>query len=69
MNAAMVRVGAGVRLHVGVLGAEELLAPVAGEVLGVVDHVVAAVVALGRIALGVLVGEHRALRLEHRAAT
>src|SRR5262249_62154226 len=34
-------------------------------VLGVVDDVVAAVVALAGVALGVLVGEHRALRLEH----
>ena len=42
-------------------------ARVAREVLGVVDDEVAAVVALGRVALGVLVGEHRALRLEHRA--
>ena len=66
MNAAMVRVGAGVRLHVRVLGAEQRERALRGEVLGVVDDVVAAVVALGRIALGVLVGEHRALRLEHR---
>ena len=39
---------------------------VAGELLGLVDHEVAAVVALARVALGVLVGEHRALRREHR---
>ena len=39
---------------------------VAGELLGLVDHVVAAVVALARVALGVLVGEDRALRREHR---
>ena len=38
----------------------------AGELLGFVDDEVAAVVALGRIALGVLVGEHRSLRGEDR---
>ena len=38
-----------------------------GELLGLVDDEVAAVVPLGRIALRVLVGEHRALRLEHGA--
>ena len=37
-------------------------ARVAGELLGLVDDEVAAVVALARVALGVLVGEHRALR-------
>ena len=61
-----VGVGARVRLHVGVLGAEQLAQAVAGELLDLVDHEVAAVVALRRVALGVLVGEHRALRGEHR---
>ena len=56
------------RLHVGVLGAEDLLAAVDGELLDLVDDVAAAVVARARRALGVLVGEHRAGRLEHRAA-
>ena len=61
-----VRVGARVRLHVGALGAEERARAFARQVLGVVDDVVTAVVALAGIALGVLVGEHRALRFEHR---
>ena len=65
-NAAMLALAPGVRLHVGVLGAEQLAEPVAGEHLGLVDHEVAAVVALRRVALGVLVGEHRALGGEHR---
>ena len=55
-----VGVGAGVGLHVGVLGAEQRLGPLAGQVLDLVDDLVAAVVALARVALGVLVGEHRA---------
>ena len=55
-----VGVGARVRLHVGVLGAEQRLDALAGEVLDLVDDLVAAVVALAGIALGVLVGEDRA---------
>ena len=63
------RVGlrAGVRLHVGVLGAEQLLGAVDRELLAHVDVLAAAVVAPARVALGVLVREHRALRLEHGA--
>src|SRR5207248_2437570 len=62
-------VGGGPRvgLHVRVLRAEQLLAARARELLDVVDDVVAAVVALARIALGVLVGEDRTRRLEHLA--
>src|SRR5439155_3492120 len=56
-----------VRLHVGVVGAEQRRAPVAREVLDLVDHVVAAVVALPRVALGVLVRQHRAGGLEDLA--
>ena len=57
---------AGVRLDVGVLGPEQLLGAVDRELLGDVDVLAAAVVALARVALGVLVGQHRALALEHR---
>jgi hypothetical protein len=57
---------AGVRLHVGVVGPEERLGPVDRELLDLVDPLAAAVVALPRVALGVLVREHRAGRLEHR---
>ncbi len=52
-----VGVGAGVRLDVGVLRPEELLGPLDGQRLGLVDELVAAVVALARVALRVLVGE------------
>ena len=57
--------GARVRLHVGVVAAEELLGAVAGEVLDHVGELASAVVALGGIALGVLVGEDRGGRFEH----
>ena len=43
------------RLHVGVLGAEQLLGAVDRQLLDVVDDHVPAVVALARVALGVLV--------------
>ena len=59
---------AGVRLHVGVFGAEERLGALDGQRLDHVDVLAAAVVALARIAFGVLVGEHRAGRFEHRRA-
>ena len=53
-----VRLRAGVRLHVDVLGAEELLGPFDGQPLDDIDELAAAVVALAGIALGVLVREH-----------
>ena len=62
---AHVGVGAGVRLDVGVLGAEQRPGPLDGERLDAVDDGVAAVVALARVALGVLVGEHRTHRPDH----
>src|SRR5205085_10048856 len=60
-------VGGGPRvgLHVGVLGAEELLAARSRQLFDLVDDVVAAVVALAGVALGVLVGEDRARGLQH----
>ena len=60
-----VRLRARVRLDVRVLGAEELLRAVDRELLDLVDDLAAAVVALARVALGVLVRRHRADRLEH----
>ena len=60
-----VRLRAGVRLHVGVLGAKERLRAVDGQLLDAIHEFAAAVVALARIALGVLVGEDRAHRFEH----
>ena len=57
---------AGVRLDVRVLGPEQLLGAVDRQLLGDVDELAAAVVALAGIALGVLVRQHRPLALEHR---
>ena len=61
-----VGLGAGVRLDVGVLGAEERLRAIDRQLLDDVDVLAAAVVALAGIALGVLVGQHAALALEDR---
>ena len=47
------------------LGAEERLRPVDRELLADVDFLAAAVVAAAGVALGVLVGEHRAGSVEH----
>ena len=61
-----VGVGPRVRLHVGVRRAEQRLGPLPGELLDLVDDLVAAVVPLARVALAVLVREHRARRPQHR---
>ena len=58
---------AGVRLDVGELGAEQGLRTVAGEILDDVGVLAASVVATARVALRVLVGEDRTLRLQHGA--
>ncbi|MCY1438595.1 hypothetical protein D9M71_548010 [compost metagenome] len=60
--------GAGVRLDVGVVGAEQLLGAIDGQLLDLVDVLAAAVVALGRITLGVLVGQPAALCLHDALA-
>ena len=63
-----VGLAAGVRLDVDVLGAEELLRAVAGQVLDHIDVLAAAVVPPAGIAFGVLVREHAAGRLHDRGA-
>ena len=57
---------AGMRLHVGVLGAEQLLGALARQVFDDVGELAAAVVALAGIAFGVLVGEDAAGGFEDR---
>ena len=59
---------AAVRLDVGEAAAEQLLGALDREALGDVDVFATAVVAPPGIALGVLVGQHRALGGEHRRA-
>ena len=45
------------RLHVGILCIEELADAVDGKLLHLVHHLTAAVVALARVALGILIGQ------------
>ena len=61
-----VRLRAGVRLDVRVVGAEELLRAVDRELLDLVDDLAAAVIALARVALRVLVRRRRADCLQDR---
>ena len=65
---AHVGLRAGVRLDVGVLGAEQRLGARDGERFGDVHELAAAVVALARVALGVLVREDRSGGFEYRRA-
>ena len=55
------------RLHVGELAAEQLGDPLDRQILGDVDELAAAVIALTRQALGIFVGENRALRFQNGA--
>jgi hypothetical protein len=64
----LVRLRARVGLHVGVVAAEQFFGARDGERFGLVDEGAAAVIAAAGIAFGVFVGQHRALRFEHRAA-
>ena len=64
----LVHLAAGVRLHVGEIRAEQFFGAIDRERLGDVDPFAAAVIARARIAFGVFVGHHRALRFQHRAA-
>ncbi len=58
--------GAGMRLQVGMVGAEECLGPLDPDLLGPVDHLATAVITPAGIALGVLVRQCRAECGEHR---
>ena len=58
----------GMRLHIGVTRAKQLFCAVDGQLLGDIDIFTTAVITPRRIAFGILVGEHRALRLHHPRA-
>src|SRR5262249_51911322 len=60
--------GPGVRLHVGVLGAEQPAHALERQLFRHVHELAAAVVALARQALGVFVVHHRAERFQHGVA-
>src|SRR5262245_48455552 len=56
------------RLHVGKLGAEELLCTIDGKLLDDIDVLATAVVTLSRIAFGIFIGEHATGGLHHSRA-
>ena len=62
----LVRLRAGMRLHIGERAGEQPLRPVDRELLGDIDVDAAAIVAPARVALGIFVGQDGALRLQHR---
>ena len=57
----------GMRLHVGEAAAEEPLGAVDRQRLGDIDKFAPAVISAAGITFGIFVGQHRALRFEHRA--
>ncbi|MCY1174795.1 hypothetical protein D9M73_150070 [compost metagenome] len=59
---------AGVRLNVGVIGAEQFFCTIDCKLLDDVYVLATTVVALARVAFGVLVGQYRALSFHHRRA-
>jgi hypothetical protein len=63
---SLIRLGAGVRLHIGERAVEQPLGAVDGEFFDHIDIFAAAVIAPSRIALGIFVGENRSLRLQDR---
>ncbi len=63
----LVRLGAGMRLDIGKRAGEELFGAGDRQRFGDVDKFAPAVIAAPGIAFGVFVGQHRALRFEHRA--
>ena len=56
------------RLDVGVIGTEQLLGPVDGQLLDHINVLATAVVTLARITFGVLVGQAAALGFHHPLA-
>ena len=63
---ALIGLAAGIGLHIREPAIEQPAGALDREVLGDIDELAAAVVAPAGIAFRVFVGEHRALRLEHR---
>ena len=63
----LIRLAAGIGLHIGEFAAEEFGGAIDRQLLGDVDELAAAIIAAARIALRIFVGHHRALRFEHGA--
>src|SRR5208337_5091328 len=60
----LVRLAAGIRLHIGKFAVEETGDTLDSQVFGDIDELAAAVIAPARIALRIFVGQNRSLRFE-----
>ena len=54
----VIRLGAGVRLYVGVLGTEEFLNPFNSQLFDDIDEFAATIVAATRVTFRILIGQH-----------
>ena len=63
----LVRLAAGIRLHIGEFAPEQLAHALDRELFRNIDELAPAIIAPPRIPLGIFIGHDRALRLEHRA--
>ena len=61
----LIRLAAGIRLHIREFAVEEPGDALNREAFGDVDELAAAIIAPAGIALGIFVGQNRALRFEH----
>ena len=52
-------------LHIGILGVEDLFQTLYGQLLGLIHHLAAAVIAVAGIALGIFVGQTGAHGFHH----
>ena len=58
MHDGVIRLGTGVRLYIGVLGAEELFNPFNSQVFDNIDEFAATIVAAARVAFRIFIGQH-----------
>ena len=63
----LIGLGAGIGLHVREPAGEQPAGAIDRQLLRDIDELTAAVIAAARIALGIFIGQHRALRLQNRA--
>ncbi|MNI48833.1 hypothetical protein D3C73_1034170 [compost metagenome] len=60
--------GTGVRLHIGMIGTEELLGTVTGQILHDIHIFTTAIIPFARIAFGIFIREHRTHRFHYSFA-
>ena len=58
MHDGVIRLGTGVRLYVGVFGAEELFNPFNSQVFDNIDEFAATIIAATRVTFRIFIGQH-----------